>query len=200
MRGRERRRGGGSLAMPLPRRAWPGRSRISQAQPILLRPPVNRSVSGHAYPFAEALTHRICLPDERSLCVALRHPSTSGCRRMPSRTQHSRAEEGQAGWFWYRIAARDKGARRCRKNRTSSQMVQRFLSAHDQVANVFPAAETTTPPQTGPAAPRRSPPGPTSPAPPRLHIHAYRPASLTPSRFPSICRSQVDGALRPVAN
>ena len=61
--------------------AWPGRSRISQAQLHSTRPPVNRSVSGHAYPFAQALTHRICLPDERSLCVALRHPSTSGCRR-----------------------------------------------------------------------------------------------------------------------
>src|SRR5207248_7969115 len=59
----------------------------------------------------------------------------------------------------------------------------------------FPAAETTTPPQTsGPAVPRPSPPGPTSPASSWLHNHAYRRASLSPSRFPSICRSQVDGA------
>src|ERR1700738_1597058 len=59
-----------------------------------------------------------------------------------------------------------------------------------------PAAEQTTPPQTsGPPAPRPSPPGPTSPASPWLHNHAYRRASLSPSRFPSICRSQVDGAL-----
>src|ERR1700732_3865264 len=58
-----------------------------------------------------------------------------------------------------------------------------------------PAAETTTPPPTsGPAAPRPSPPGPTSPASPWLHNHAYRRASLSRSRFPSICRSQVDGA------
>src|SRR6202163_1574167 len=59
-----------------------------------------------------------------------------------------------------------------------------------------PAAETTTPPQTsGLSAPRPSPPGPTSPASPWLHNHAYRRASLSPSRFPSICRSQVDGAV-----
>src|ERR1700682_5116836 len=60
-----------------------------------------------------------------------------------------------------------------------------------------PAAETATPPQTsGPAAPRPSPPGPTSPASPWLHNHAYRRASLSPLRFPSICRCQVDGAVR----
>src|SRR6267154_2590366 len=60
-----------------------------------------------------------------------------------------------------------------------------------------PAAETTTPPQTsGPAAPRPSPPGPTSPASPWLHNHAYRRASLSPLRFPSICRCQVDGAVQ----
>src|SRR5580704_9326563 len=59
-----------------------------------------------------------------------------------------------------------------------------------------PAAETTTPPPTsGSAAPRPSPPGPTSPASPWLHNHAYRRASLSPSHFPSICRSQVDGAV-----
>src|SRR6202011_3959595 len=59
-----------------------------------------------------------------------------------------------------------------------------------------PAAETTTPPRTsGSAAPRPSPPGPTSPASPWLHNHAYRRAALSPSRFPSICRSQVDGAV-----
>src|ERR1700738_2039710 len=46
-----------------------------------------------------------------------------------------------------------------------------------------PAAETTTPPRTcGSAAPRPSPPGPTSPASPWLHNHAYRRASLSPSR------------------
>src|ERR1700722_4513814 len=60
-----------------------------------------------------------------------------------------------------------------------------------------PAAETTTPPRTsGPAAPRPSPPGPTSPASPWLHNHAYRRASLSRSRFPSICSCQVDGAAR----
>src|ERR1700732_4551737 len=49
------------------------------------------------------------------------------------------------------------------------------------------AAETTTPPQTsGLSAPRPSPPGPTSPASPWLHNHAYRRASLSPSRLPSI--------------
>src|SRR6267378_3267461 len=58
-----------------------------------------------------------------------------------------------------------------------------------------PAAETTIPPRTfGSAAPRRSPPGPTSPASPWLHNRAYRRASLSPSRFPSICTCQVDGA------
>jgi hypothetical protein len=58
-----------------------------------------------------------------------------------------------------------------------------------------PAAETTTPPQnSGPAAPRPSPPGPMSPGSSWLHNHAYRRASLSPSRFPSICRCQVDGA------
>src|SRR5207247_3343163 len=58
-----------------------------------------------------------------------------------------------------------------------------------------PAAETTTPLQTsGPAAPRPSPPGPTSPAPPWLHNHAYRQTSLSPSRLPSNCTCQVDGA------
>src|SRR6202048_2564970 len=60
-----------------------------------------------------------------------------------------------------------------------------------------PAAETTTPPPTsGPAAPRPSPPGPTSPASPWRHNHAYRRASLSRSRFPSICSCQVDGAIR----
>src|SRR5712671_3037108 len=63
-----------------------------------------------------------------------------------------------------------------------------------------PAAETTTPPQTsGPAAPRPSPPGTTSPASPWLHNHAYRRASLSPLRFPSICRCQVDGAPKDAA-
>src|SRR5258708_4792176 len=60
-----------------------------------------------------------------------------------------------------------------------------------------PTAETTTPPQTsGPAAPRPSPLGPTSQASPWLHNHAYRRASLSTSRFPSICRCQVDGAVQ----
>src|ERR1700730_9272663 len=60
-----------------------------------------------------------------------------------------------------------------------------------------PAAETTTPPQNfGPAAPRPSPPGPMSPGSSWLHNHAYRRASLSPSRFPTICRCQVDGATR----
>src|SRR5258706_15669331 len=59
-----------------------------------------------------------------------------------------------------------------------------------------PVAETTTPPQTaGPAAPRPSPPGPKSLVLLWLHNHAYRRASLSPSRFPSIYRCQVDGAL-----
>src|SRR5260370_32851624 len=66
---------------------------------------------------------------------------------------------------------------------------------------ISPAAETTTPPQTsGSAAPRPSPPGPTSPAAPWLHNHAHRPASLNPSRLPLICRCQVDGACRPPRN
>src|SRR5881394_3228262 len=68
---------------------------------------------------------------------------------------------------------------RIMKRFKSPRQAQRFLSTHDQVANVFPAAETTTPPQTsGPAAPRLSPPGPTSPASPWLHNYAYRRASL----------------------
>ena len=84
---------------------------------------------------------------------------------------------------------------RIMKRFKSPRHVQRFLSAHDQLANVFPAAETTTPPPTsGPAAPMPSPPGPTSPASPWRHNHAYRRASLTRSRFPSICSCQVDGA------
>jgi DDE superfamily endonuclease len=84
---------------------------------------------------------------------------------------------------------------RIMKRFKSPRQVQRFLSAHDQVANVFPRPETTTPPQTsGPAAPRPSPPGPTSPASPWLHNHGYSRASLSPSRFPSICTCQVDGA------
>src|SRR6202047_4227464 len=54
------------------------------------------------------------------------------------------------------------------------------------------AAETTTPPQTsGLSAPRPSPPGPTSPASPWLHNHAYRRASLSPSRLPSICNAKL---------
>ena len=58
-----------------------------------------------------------------------------------------------------------------------------------------PAAETTTPPQNfGPAAPRPSPPGPMSPGSSWLHNPSYSRASLSPSRFPSICRCQVDGA------
>src|SRR5438270_13585966 len=58
-----------------------------------------------------------------------------------------------------------------------------------------PAAETTTPPQTsGPAAPRPSPPGPMSPASLWLHNHAYHRHCSVPSRFPSICRCQGDGA------
>jgi 1,4-alpha-glucan branching enzyme len=47
---------------------------------------------------------------------------------------------------------------------------------------------------SGLAAPRPSPPGPTLPASPWLHNHAYRRASLNPSRLPLICRCQVDGA------
>src|SRR5438034_10174038 len=63
-----------------------------------------------------------------------------------------------------------------------------------------PAAETTTPLQTsGPAAPRPSPPGLTSPAPPWLHNHAYRQTSLSPSRLPSNCTCQVDGAVPAIA-
>src|SRR3984893_16744386 len=55
-----------------------------------------------------------------------------------------------------------------------------------------PTAETTTPPQTsGLSAPRPSPPGPTSPASPWLHNHAYRRASLSPSRLPSICNAKL---------
>src|SRR5258707_982260 len=58
-----------------------------------------------------------------------------------------------------------------------------------------PATETTTPPRTvGPAAPRPSPLGQTSPASPWRHNRAYRRASLSPARFPSICACQVDGA------
>src|SRR5882762_1061580 len=60
---------------------------------------------------------------------------------------------------------------------------------------VSPATETTTPPRTvGPAAPRPSPLGQTSPASPWRHNRAYRRASLSPARFPSICTCQVDGA------
>jgi len=52
-----------------------------------------------------------------------------------------------------------------------------------------------TPPQpSGPAGPRPSPPGPRSPASPWRHNHAYRRPSLSPSRLPSICSCQVDGA------
>src|SRR4051794_21441780 len=59
-----------------------------------------------------------------------------------------------------------------------------------------PAADTTTPPHTsGPRAPRLSPPGKTSPASPWRHNHAYRRASLSPLRFPSMRRCQVDGAI-----
>src|SRR6266478_1749854 len=55
-----------------------------------------------------------------------------------------------------------------------------------------PAAETTTPPQTsGLSAPRPSPPGPTSPASPWLHNHAYRRASLGPSPLPSIYNAKL---------
>src|SRR5712671_5237104 len=58
-----------------------------------------------------------------------------------------------------------------------------------------PATETTTPPRTvGPAAPRPSPLGQTSPASPWRHDRAYRRASLSPARFPSIRTCQVDGA------
>jgi hypothetical protein len=85
---------------------------------------------------------------------------------------------------------------RIMKRFKSPRQVQRFLSAHDQVAMFSPAAETTAPPQTsGPAAPRPSPLGPTSPVSLWLHNQAYRRASLSPSRFPSICRCQVDGAV-----
>ena len=84
---------------------------------------------------------------------------------------------------------------RIMKRFKSPRQVQRFLSVHDQVANLSPAVETTIPPQTsGPAVRGLSPLGPTSPAPPWLHNHAYRRASLSPWRFRSICRSQVDGA------
>src|SRR5271165_7031294 len=86
---------------------------------------------------------------------------------------------------------------RIMKRFKSPRQVQRFLSAHDQVANISPVAETTTPPQTsGLAAPRPSPPGPKSLVSLWLHNHAYRRASLSPSRFPSIYRCQVDGAGR----
>jgi hypothetical protein len=78
----------------------------------------------------------------------------------------------------------------------SPRHVQRFLSAQDQLANVFPRRrdhDTAANLRFG-RSPRPSPPGPTSPASPWLHNYAYRRASLSPSRFPSICRSQVDGA------
>jgi transposase-like protein len=78
---------------------------------------------------------------------------------------------------------------RIMKRFKSPRQVQRFLSAHDQVANVFPAAETTTLPQpSGLAAPGPSPPGPTSPASPWLDNRACRRVSLNPFRFPSTCR------------
>jgi transposase-like protein len=53
---------------------------------------------------------------------------------------------------------------RIMKRFKSPRHVQRFFSTHDQLANLFPAAETTTPPTSGRAAPRPSPPGPMSPA------------------------------------
>jgi putative transposase len=53
---------------------------------------------------------------------------------------------------------------RIMKRFKSLRHVQSFLFP-SQAANISTAAETTTPPQTcGPAAPRPSPPGPTSPA------------------------------------
>src|ERR1700760_3949971 len=58
-----------------------------------------------------------------------------------------------------------------------------------------PAVETTIPPPTSDLTARRpSPPGPTSLALPWRHDHPYCPASLSPSRFLSICECQVDGA------
>jgi hypothetical protein len=63
-----------------------------------------------------------------------------------------------------------------------------------------PAAETTTPPPTSDLTARRpSPPGPPSLALPWRHDHPYCPASLSPSRFLSICECQVDGAGRNTA-
>src|ERR1700749_4583095 len=59
-----------------------------------------------------------------------------------------------------------------------------------------PAAETTTPPPTSDLTARRpSPPGPTLLALSWRHDHPYCPASLSPSRFLSICECQVDGAV-----
>ena len=69
---------------------------------------------------------------------------------------------------------------RIMKRFKSPRQVQRFLSVHDQVANLSPTVETTIPPQTsGPAARGLSLLGPTSPALPWLHNHAYRRASLS---------------------
>ena len=81
-------------------------------------------------------------------------------------------------------------------NVTPEKLAKRGLGYVPQVANVFPAPEITTLPQvSGPTAPRPSPPGPMSPASPWLHNHAYRRASLSPSRFPPIYRCQVDDAV-----
>src|ERR1700758_4273061 len=85
---------------------------------------------------------------------------------------------------------------RVMKRFKSPRQVQRFLSAHDQLANGFPRRpDHDTARTSGSAAPRPSPPGPMSPGSSWRHNHAYRRASLSPSRFPTICRCQVDGAL-----
>ena len=84
---------------------------------------------------------------------------------------------------------------RIMKRFKSPRQVQRFLSAHDQLANGFPRRpDHDTARTSGSAAPRPSPPGPMSPGSSWRHNHAYRRASLSPSRFPTICRCQVDGA------
>jgi hypothetical protein len=58
-----------------------------------------------------------------------------------------------------------------------------------------PAVENTTPPRTsGPVSPKAEPTWADVTGLAMANNHAYRRASLNPSRFPSICTCQVDGA------
>ena len=146
---------------------------------------------------------RIGFDSARRLC---RHGGSRGA--APPVVDHRQTEKlcrGQAGDYARRRAPSAQGrqqpgrefpptdatARAHHEAVQVSRQVQRFHSIYDQVANLFPAAPTKTPPQSFiPPAIKRSTLGPRSPARRRRQNHACQ----QPSLKPSWCRHCVGGS------